>query len=59
MRPVGVLARAGADVELVHLDRAFKRVLARHQQPKGVPHAPGRRLADPDRLGQAHGSSSP
>lgn len=51
VRAVGVPAWAAADIELVHLDRAVERILARYQQPESVAHAPGRRLADADRLG--------
>ena len=53
-RIVGALERASTDIEFVHLDGAIELMLTAHQQPQSVPHAPGGRLANTDRFGQAH-----
>jgi hypothetical protein len=55
---IGVSARAPANVELVDLDGAAELLLTDHQQSRGMIHTPGCWLADPDRLGQAHGRYS-
>jgi hypothetical protein len=53
--PIGVPTRSPSDIELIDLDRAAELLFARHQQSQDMTYAPGRRLADADRLGQAHG----
>src|SRR5262249_50563782 len=54
-RLVRLLLRPSAEKEFVDFDRAAERVLARQHQAQGMPNAPRRRLAYPERLGQANG----
>ena len=53
-RLVDPLLRPSAEKELVDLDRAAERVLARQHQAQGMSNAPGGRLAHPKCLGQTN-----
>lgn len=49
-----MLSRSPTEMEIVNLDRAVEHVLPRRHETQRVSHPPGRRLAHPQSLGQAH-----